>query len=136
METEMKKEKERNGTEPKKEAKKKERKAKKLAQAVMGGDILGQEDFIHLLPFVIFLTILGLIYISNTYYAEKTIRETNKIRKELKELRFEYISTKSDLMFKCQQSQVASKLINRGIREATVPPKKIFYTESELKHGE
>jgi len=40
-------------------------------------------------------------------------------------LRSEYISVKSDLMFKSRQSQVAKEVLPLGIKQLDVPPKKI-----------
>ena len=44
---------------------------------------------------------------------------------QLKELRSEYISTKSDLMFASKQSQVAKATEALGLKESIVPPFKI-----------
>ena len=80
---------------------------------------------LRIMPFIFFLTVLGLIYIGNSYTSERTIREIDKTSKEIKELRSEYISVKSDLMFVCRQSQVAKSVEPYGIRQLTTPPKKI-----------
>ncbi|HNB34323.1 MAG TPA: FtsL-like putative cell division protein [Bacteroidia bacterium] len=40
-------------------------------------------------------------------------------------MRSEYISVKSELMFKSRQSQVAKEVLPMGIKQLTVPPKKI-----------
>lgn len=91
--------------------------------------LLHQENFIHALPFIFFISTLALIYISNSYYAEKTIREIDKANNELKELRSEFISVKSDLMMKSKQSEVAKSVAAMGLKESVVPPKKILVKE-------
>lgn len=68
---------------------------------------------------------LAVCYISNGNYAEKKARALNNINDELKELRSEYIITKSDLMFISKQSEVAKATLAMGIKESVVPPKKI-----------
>ncbi|HNR19009.1 MAG TPA: FtsL-like putative cell division protein [Bacteroidia bacterium] len=80
---------------------------------------------LKVMPFIFFLTVLGLFYIANSYTSERTIRNIDKTAKEIKELRSEYISVKSDLMFVCRQSQVAKSVEPYGIRHLTTPPKKI-----------
>lgn len=81
---------------------------------------------LKIMPFIFFLTVLGLFYIANSYTNERTIRNIDKTAKEIKELRSEYISVKSDLMFVCRQSQVAKSVEPYGIRHLTTPPKKII----------
>ncbi len=92
---------------------------------LVNGNFLTKDFTLQQLPFVFFLTLMAILYISNTYYAEKTVRRINNVTNELKELRSEYITTKSDLMFISKQSEVAKAALNYGIKESVVPPKKI-----------
>ena len=92
---------------------------------VINGNFLAKESVVNSLPFIFFLTFIGLCYIGNGYYAEDSVRAINNMTNELKELRSEYITTKSELMFKSKQSEVASALETLGIKESIVPPKKI-----------
>ena len=87
---------------------------------------------VGMMPFMFFLTILSLAYIANSYYAEKTVRDIDKISKELKELRSEYISGKSDLMYSSKQSNVALKAAHLGVKESLAPPRKIIISQKEL----
>lgn len=93
--------------------------------SVMSGSFLSREGFLRNLPFVFFLTFLALCYISNGYYAEEQIRRLNVIQNKLKELRSEYIVSKSDLMFVSKQSEVARRAAGIGIKESLEPPRKI-----------
>lgn len=93
---------------------------------------LSREQITKQMPFVFYITFLVLLYISNNYYSEKNIREIDKIGSELKELRSEYITSKSELMFKSKQSEIARQLESTGIRESVVPPKKIILHTSRL----
>jgi|AntAceMinimDraft_17_1070374.scaffolds.fasta_scaffold02477_2 hypothetical protein len=101
---------------------------KKIFQMLLGGTILSQKNVIELLPFIFYLTFLAILYIGNTYYAEKIIRNTYTVKKQLKELRYEYITTKSNLMFKSKQSEIIKQLEQKGIdlKESKIPPHKIF----------
>lgn len=98
--------------------------AKNLS-AVFSGTFLTNESTLKHLPFLLFLALIAILYIANGYYADDKIREVNKITNELKELRSEYISTKSDLMFVSKQSEVAKAAEPLGIKEPIVPPMKI-----------
>ena len=69
-----------------------------------------EEGFpVKYLPKILFVMALGLIYISNTHYAEKTVRKINNIQAEVEDLRADYTTLKSDLMFASKQSEVAKK---------------------------
>lgn len=98
-------------------------------QNVLGGNFLRREGSVRLLPYFLFLTILVMVYIANTYYAEKKERDIQALRRSLKELRYEYITTRSELMHQSQQSEVANKLKNTQIKESRVPPVKVIKKE-------
>ena len=85
-----------------------------------------RESFFRNIPFIGYLTILAIIYISNSYYAEKTFRKIETTKKELKELRFQYISSKSDLMFYSKQTEIAKRVVQTGLQVTSIPPYKIF----------
>jgi len=92
---------------------------------VLGGDFIKNEKTLRQIPFLLMLAFLALIYIGNSYFAEKNIRKIEKMQRELKELRYEYISVKSEMMHATRQSEIAKQLSSKGIKESTVPPGKI-----------
>lgn len=103
----------------------------KLIKNLLGGSFLAKDSSVRFLPFLLFLTLLGLIYIANIYYAEENIRKIDGINRELKELRYEYISNHTKLMHISKQSELAKKLEFLGIKESTTPPFKIQAIKSE-----
>lgn len=94
-------------------------------QNLLGGTFLANKKTAENLPFLFFLALLAIVYIANSYYAEKKIRNIEKLQKEVKELRYEHIYTKSKLMSKSKQSEVAETLSEEGIKESRTPPGKI-----------
>ena len=92
---------------------------------LLNGNFLTRENVVHRMPYLVFITLLIIIYIGNNHNAEKTVRETDKITKDLKELRAEYITTKFELMFKSRQSEIAKVVIDGGLKEPIRPPVKI-----------
>jgi len=102
-------------------------------QNVLGGNFLKRESTLRLLPFFLFLTLISMFYIANTYYAEKKERDIQALRKSLKELRYEYITTRSELMHQSQQSEVARRLEAINIKESRVPPVKVIKKSEEEK---
>lgn len=102
-------------------------------QQVLGGNFLKRESTLRLLPFFLFITLMIMFYIANTYYAEKKERDIQALRKSLKELRYEYITTRSELMNHSQQSEVARRLEAINIKESRVPPVKVIKKEEYQK---
>lgn len=92
---------------------------------IFGGSFLSDERAIQHVPFILFLALIAILYIANGYYADDKIREVNKVSNQIKELRTEYISSKSDLMFVSKQSQVAAAVDTLGLKEPVVAPLKI-----------
>lgn len=91
-----------------------------------------EEGFpVQYLPKILFVVALGLIYIGNTHYAEKTVRRINDIQTEVEDLRADYTTLKSDLMFASKQSEVARKVKSIGLQESLTPPYKVIVEEGE-----
>jgi cell division protein FtsL len=74
------------------------------------------------IPFFLFLSALAVVYIYNGHYADKTIRNINKVSKELKEMQYEYKTLKSEVMFRSKQSEMAKAVEPLGLKELLVPP--------------
>ncbi len=91
-----------------------------------------EEGFpIQYLPKILFVLGLALFYIGNTHYAEKTVRKINHIQAEVEDLRADYTTLKSDLMFASKQSEVAIKVKAYGLKESLTPPTKVVVEEGE-----
>jgi hypothetical protein len=91
-----------------------------------------EEGFpVQYLPKILFVLLLGILYISNTHYAEKTVRDINAIHAEVEDLRADYTTLKADLMFASKQSEVARKVSGYGLKESFTPPYKIVVEKGE-----
>lgn len=91
-----------------------------------------EEGFpVQYMPKILFVMALGLLYISNTHYAEKTVRKISNIQAEVEDLRADYTTLKSDLMFASKQSEVARKVKSLGLKESLKPPYKVEVEEGE-----
>lgn len=79
------------------------------------------------LAYIFFVVILVFFYIGNRYSSERTISEIARLDKELKELRFESITTASELMSLSRLSAVSNMVKEKGIdlEQSMVPPKKL-----------
>lgn len=107
-------------------AQKKSRTVSRQMQSVLDGSFLAQGSFASWIPFIIFLAVLGLIYIKNNYTAERNIRALNSLNQELIELHYDYIQMKSVVNLKTQPSTLESELKDFGIKRLERPPTKLF----------
>ena len=72
--------------------------------------------------FLFFLALLAVIYIYNGHYADKTIRNINRTSKEVKELQYEYIDVKGQVMGQSKQSELVKAVEPLGLKELTGTP--------------
>lgn len=97
------------------------------ARDFISGRILTHELVAGQMSFIVFLVILAIIYIANSYHYNSLLRTEQKLRKEVKNLRAESITTAAQYMSISRQSEVV-KLVEAkglGLVESKVPPKKI-----------
>ena len=83
------------------------------------------------LPFLLFLAFVALVYIANSHLAEKKVRRINKLSREIKELKWEYLSVKSELMFRSKLSEVSKAVEPLGLKELNTPPQRIEAKQTE-----
>lgn len=74
------------------------------------------------LPFLLFLSVLAVMYIANGHFAVKNIREIDKLEKEVKELHWQFLDAKTDLMFRSKMSEVSKDVAPYGLQVPTIPP--------------
>jgi len=87
---------------------------------------------VKFMPYIIYITLVGIFYIGNTHYAEKTSRKINKLQNEVEELRADYTTLKANFMKDSKQSEVAEKVKRLGLEESIVPPYKIDVNAEEV----
>lgn len=84
--------------------------------------LLNYQWIVKNIPFFLFLAVLAVIYIYNGHYADKTVRNINKVSRDLKELQYEYKTLKSEVMFRSKQSELAKAVEPLRLKELTTPP--------------
>ncbi len=85
----------------------------------------GMRKLLTNMGFVFFLVLLAALHIANNHLAETYARRITKTEKEVKELRWQYMTTTSGLMLKSKQSEVAKIVGTQGLKELRIPPYKI-----------
>jgi hypothetical protein len=77
------------------------------------------------LPFVCYLALLGVIYISNAHASEKAVRKIEVLKDEVKSKRWRAMEVRQEVMRGSIQSQIEQAVQGSGLLPSTQPPYKI-----------
>jgi FtsZ-binding cell division protein ZapB len=91
-----------------------------LAIGSMGASIVLKN-----LPYVLFLSFLTVVYIANAHFAERQVRRIQTLQKEVKELKRQYNSLKSEIMYESRLSEIGEEVEALGLRKSTGRVKRI-----------
>ncbi len=113
-------------------AEKKNERTRKVTTGVfikelMSGSMVTDKIILKNLGYILVLTFLGAIYIGNRFHAEKIIRASSRIQREVKDLRAESLSISADLTYASKRSEVFRLVRERGLNleELREPPYKL-----------
>lgn len=95
------------------------------------GDLLNYTHVIKKVAFISFLVGIGVFHIFNSHKAVRLVRDQNALENEIKELRWEQISIKSDLMKRSMQSDIEQSIQDLGLKRLKTPPYKIVVRTNE-----
>lgn len=87
---------------------------------------MGAQLILKNLPFVLFLGFLTVIYIANAHFAEKQVRQIQTLQKEVKELKRQYNSLKSEIMFESRLAEVQDEVKALGLKKKAGSVKRII----------
>lgn len=85
---------------------------------ILGGSFLTREDLSKIFPFLVYITVLLMLIITNAYIAESASRSIKKNTLLLRDLRVEYIYAKSAYTQESTQTILIDKLANEGLKES------------------
>ncbi|MDK2908925.1 MAG: hypothetical protein PWR20_492 [Bacteroidales bacterium] len=102
-----------------------------LKQVLSGSALTGHEQAV--LRLISFLAILGILYIANTYWGIKTLRKINALKKEQKELAYDYTTARSAWSDSTKQSRLLRRAKAIGLIETPEPPIKITLSQEDIK---
>lgn len=103
-------------------------------KSFIGGTILTDERVTRQIPFIIFLSFLALLLITNRNWSERTIRKMEIMQDTMDNLRSESITLSSKLMNASRPSEVQKKVEKAGLdlQEPVRPPKKLNVNKKRL----
>jgi len=85
------------------------------------------------IPFLLFLSVLCVLYIANSSRAVSLTRELTEKGKQLKELRWQYLDIQSRLMLATSESQLTRRAADIGIKPLDKPAFEIRITKTKEK---
>ncbi len=106
----------------------KKQKSGNFIKELLSGIIVSDVIILRNIWYIIMLTVLVAIYIGNRFHAEKITRETNRLSREVRDLRAEALSTSATLMNVSRQSEVYRMVREKGLglEELKTPAYKII----------
>ena len=78
-----------------------------------------------------FIVVLMLLMISSAHSSDKKVMTIAKLNKEIKELRAEFVDTRSISMKMKLESSIKNKVIEIGLKSSENPPQVIRVTSSK-----
>ncbi|MCB0637669.1 MAG: hypothetical protein KDC54_13660 [Lewinella sp.] len=83
------------------------------------------------LGYFLFLGFLAIIYIANAHLAERNVRQIQELQRDIRELRWQYMSLQSENMYNSLRSEVVDKVRDDGLRLHRGEPIKIVVRDEE-----
>lgn len=84
-------------------------------------DRISYKGIVKNMPYLMFLTVLCMLYITNNNRAISLTRSINDKSKELKELRWKYMDIQSRLMFQTSETQMIGRSQAMGLKPLDKP---------------
>ena len=82
---------------------------------------ISYQGIVRNMPYLMFLTLLCILYITNNNRAISLTRSINSKSKELKELRWRYMDIQSRLMYQTSETQLIPKAATIGLKPLDKP---------------
>ncbi|MEL7118772.1 MAG: FtsL-like putative cell division protein [Bacteroidota bacterium] len=92
-------------------------------------NFLTSDWIINNLIFFLFLGFLATIYIANAHYAERNVRKIQLLQKEIKDLRWHYMSLQADNMYDSKRSEIYEQVKRKGLKSSSDELKKIIVSD-------
>ena len=98
---------------------------KKNIYHILKGTFLVSDDSFRNWRFILFISGLAIIMIASSHSADKKVYEIARLKNEVKEMRSAFVDGRSKLMRLKMESQVITKMRDKGLAPSVIPPKKI-----------
>lgn len=95
------------------------------------GNFLKYPKVIKQVAFILFLITLTLSFIYNSHKAIKMVRDKDVLQAEIREIKWELTSIKSELLQNSMQSDIEKQIESIGLKSSKTPPYKIVVSKNE-----
>ncbi len=93
---------------------------------ILKGKFLVSEDAFANWRFILFCTFLAIIMIGRSHKAERKVHEIAERQVVVQELRSQFVDQRQQLMKMKMESNISSKMEEKGIEMLSTPPQKII----------
>lgn len=83
------------------------------------------------LGYFLFLGFLAILYIGNAHLAERNVRQIQSTQRDIRELRWYYMSLQAENMYNSLRSEVVDRVKDDGLRLHRGEPIKIIVRDDE-----
>ncbi|MDC3305306.1 FtsL-like putative cell division protein [Flavobacteriales bacterium] len=90
--------------------------------SILRGQFIADQNNQKYIPFLLFVVLLILLNIRVSFRAERLLKESISLEKEIADLRLVYITTKSDLMSMYRRSVIEEIVADKGLKTSLNPP--------------
>ncbi|MCD7931482.1 MAG: hypothetical protein LUE98_16975 [Tannerellaceae bacterium] len=95
---------------------KKNKKEKRLSLLyILGGGILKEDFIVRHTKMIVLIVFLIFFFIGNRYTCMQKVREIDRLRQRLHDVKFEALSVSTELTGKSRQSQIESLVESKGL---------------------
>lgn len=101
---------------------------KKSIYKVLKGNFLVSDDSFKNWRFILFIVALMLLMIASSHSSDKKVMEIAKLNKKIKELRSEFVDTRSISMKLKLESTIRNKVLELELKPSENPPQVIRVT--------
>ena len=89
--------------------------------SILKGEFITEKSNAKLIPFLLMIVALGLINIRSSFHAEKLLKQSIALEKEIADLRLTSITTKSELVSMYRRSVIEILVEDQGLKTALTP---------------
>lgn len=76
-------------------------------------------------PLIVFLALLGVLYIANVHVAERKQLKIEEMKKDVQKMKWQYMGIEKDLLLYSSPSVMEKKMEDVGLKYSTKSPKNL-----------
>lgn len=93
-------------------------------RSILGGDILAHDFFKRQVPLLCLIVVLTIVYIDNRYSSQREMIEIDRLKEELKDIKYDALTISSELTERSRQSKIETYISEKStpLATSTKPP--------------